>query len=351
MPIAMSATPSAVAKAAAVPLSLPSDPFQPPWLFRNGHIQTLAGTYLFGRASHRDPLSAVAAMQGEVLLDDGDRLVYHDDCPPEWKAGDRVVLLLHGLAGSHASPYMSRIAGVLFQRNVRTIRLNWRGCGTGLSLAKYPGHSGRSADLQATMDAICRRCPGSPISVVGFSMGGNVLLKLLGETGIERAAATKIDRAIAVSPPIDLSVTIKYIGIGWARIYDAYFAKTCLHNLRLRQRVRPDAIVPEGWFSRPPRNMREFDETFTAPVCGFASAADYYQRCSASRFLPGVGVPTLVIAAQDDPVVPFRPFQEASLSPLTVLSAPRNGGHLGFVTHTGPGWLDQQILNWMFSSN
>ena len=96
--------------------------------------------------------------------------------------------------------------------------------------------------------------------------------------------------------------------------------------------------------------MREFDESFTAPICGFASAQDYYARSSAKQFLPSICIPTLIIAAQDDPVVPFDPFGSAVLSPSTRLLAPRYGGHIGFVTHKGPGWLDQQILNWMLDA-
>ena len=327
----MTATPPESSSVTNVNPTEPSDLFQPSWLLRNGHIQTLAGTYLFGRTKDRSGLTTSVSTVGEVLVDDGDRLVYHDECPEDWRPGDRVALLLHGLAGSHASPYMER--------------LDWRGCGAGMSLARLPYHSGRSDDLRATITEVQSRCPSSPICLIGFSMGGNVALKLLGES-------SKIDgviRAVAVCPPIDLSETIEYINTGWARVYDAYFAKTCIRNVQHRQLVRPDAIVPEGWFGRPPRSMREFDETFTAPVCGFASAADYYSLCSAKQFLPGITVPTLIIAAQDDPVVPFGPFVDAKLSPTIKLRAPRHGGHLGFVTTNGPTWLDRQVIDWTIS--
>jgi predicted alpha/beta-fold hydrolase len=320
--------------------------FLPPWLFRNGHVQTLAGTYVFGRWKSRYRLPIETESIRHVTLADGDQLAYHDDCPPDWQPGDPVALILHGLAGSHESPYMLRLARRFYQQNVRSIRLNWRGCGTGISLARYPYHSGRSDDLQAVIQSIQTLCPDSPLSVIGFSMGGNVILKLLGEAGGNSAGNAGICRAVAVCPPIDLTTTIDHISNGLASAYNSYFAKTCVNNIRSRQQVRPDAIVPDDWFSRPPRSMREFDETFTAPVCGFSSAADYYTRCSANQFLPTIAVPTLIIAAQDDPVIPFAPFTKAVLSSWTQLRAPRHGGHVGFVTHAGPGWLDQQILNW-----
>jgi predicted alpha/beta-fold hydrolase len=342
----MSGTPSNSALTSINPLADRRVAFQPPWIFRNGHVQTLVGTYLFGRSDTNVDLPGATSVTGEVLLDDGDRLVFHDDCPMNWKPGDQVAVLLHGLAGSHKSPYMCRIARQLCQRGVRAIRLNWRGCGTGVSLARYPYHSGRSEDLLATINAIQSQCPDSPITVIGFSMGGNVALKLLGESEVNSSGHVRVARAIAVSPPIDLLTTIDYISTGLASVYDGYFAKTCIRNIRNRQQARPDAIVPENWFTRPPRSMREFDETFTAPICGFASAKDYYARCSAMQFLPAISTPTLIIAAQDDPVVPFSQYRNAVLSPSIQLLAPKHGGHIGFITHQGPGWLDQQIINW-----
>ena len=341
----MSATPSNPLSAA---INSPGGQihFRPPWFFRNGHLQTLAGTYLFGRSDTQIHCPSATSKVGEVLLDDGDRLVYHNDCPTTWKPGDRIALLLHGLAGSHQSPYMCRIARQLCQQGVRAIRLNWRGCGTGVSLARYPYHSGRSEDLLATLRVIECQYPQSPITIIGFSMGGNVALKLLGESNVIQAGQTQVDRAIAVCPPIDLLTTIEFISTGLASVYDGYFAKTCIRNVRNRQLARPDALVPQNWFEQPPRSMREFDETFTAPLCGFASAKDYYARCSANQFLPNISIPTLIIAAQDDPVVPFGPYRNAVLSPSVELLAPKHGGHIGFVTHRGPGWLDQQILRW-----
>jgi predicted alpha/beta-fold hydrolase len=347
----MSATPFEAANLPSRQLVERDNLFQPPWVLRNGHAQTLAGAYLFSRWPLRDACSNLTTAMGEVSLNDGDRLIFHDDCPTDWQQGDRVALLLHGLAGDHNSPYMPRIARQLNQRRVRTIRLDWRGCGAGTSLARYPYHSGRSADLEATLDELQRRFRNSSMSVIGFSMGGNVLLKLLGEAGALANGAAGISRAVAVCPPINLAVTVEYIRSGWARWYDRYFAKVCIRDVRRRLRVRPDSIVPDGWFGRLPRTMRDFDESFTAPVCGFSSAAAYYARCSACQFLPTIAVPTLIIAAQDDPVIPYAPFHEATLSPAVELRAPRHGGHLGFVTSSGPGWLDRQIIDWTLADD
>lgn len=318
--------------------------FRPPWIFRNGHVQTLAGMYVFAPFAGRQQAMSMASTTGEVLLSDGDRLVYHDDCPADWKPGDRVALLLHGLGGSHASPYMSRIARLLNRQRVRTFRLDWRGCGAGAALARYPYHSGRSNDAASAIAEINTRCPRSPIAVIGFSLGGNVALKLLGEARDSTDDIAAVDRAIAVCPPIDLCTTVKSLRKGLARLYDRYFCRACIRDVRKRQRLRPDAVVPQGWTSQRPRTLYEFDETFTAPVCGFPSARDYYARSSANQFLAAIRIPTLVIAAQDDPLIPFHQFEAAVYSPTTQLRAPRHGGHLGFCLPRG--WLDRQIVEW-----
>jgi predicted alpha/beta-fold hydrolase len=323
-----------------------TQPFRPSWFFRNGHVQTLAGMYIYGPRANRHNSAPCPSTSGDVLLSDGDRLVYQDDCPAGWKPGDRVALLLHGLSGSHASPDMTRIASLLNQKNVRTVRLDWRGCGAGVALARYPYHSGRSDDLLAAIAEITLRCPGSPMTVIGVSLGGNVALKLLGEARGAAECLAAVDRAIAVCPPIDLTTTVKSLRNGLAQLYDRHFCKVCISDVRHRQRFRPDAIVPEGWFARLPRTLYEFDDTFTAPVSGFESAADYYAKSSSNQFLPAIKIPTLVIAAQDDPVVPFHQFQVADYSSTTKLLAPRHGGHMGFCTAHGLGWLDQHIVAW-----
>jgi predicted alpha/beta-fold hydrolase len=324
------------------------DPFRPSWIYRNGHVQTLASMYVYSPWARSQLCTSCTSTAGEILLSDGDRLVYHDDCPSGWKAGDRVALLLHGLSGSHASPYMSRIGGLINQRNLRTFRLDWRGCGAGIALARYPYHSGCSNDLLATIAEIKIRCPGSPMTVIGFSLGGNVTLKLLGEArdsaDADRLAA--VDRAIAVCPPIDLSTTVKSLCQGWTQLYDRYFCNACIRDVRNRQQLRPDAVVPDGWFSRPPRSLYEFDDTFTAPVSAFESAADYYTKSSSNQFLTSIRIPTLIIAAQDDPVLPFGQFEAADYSSTTILLAPRHGGHMGFCTARGLGWLDRHVVEW-----
>lgn len=337
--------------AASLELPVHNHHFLPWWPLRNGHVQTLAGTYLFGRWTSRNALPSATLTLGEVVLDDGDRLVFQDDCPPGWQPGDPVVLLLHGLTGDHASPYMKRIASKFYRRNIRAVRLDWRGSGAGIALARYPYHSGRSADLLATIEVLQRRFPESPLNVVGFSMSGNILLKLLGEFGAAGKGDAGIAKAVAVCPPIDLIFTVDKLRFGLASAYDRYFTKACVRDVCRRKEVRTDAVIPAGWLSLNPRTLREFDETFTAPVCGYASADDYYARSSALQVLPAITVDTLVIAAADDPVIPFEQFLKADYPPTVRLHATRHGGHMGFVTARGSGWMDDQVINWILGNS
>jgi uncharacterized protein len=320
------------------PGSLPA--FRQHPLLRGGHLQTLAGVFLPG-AKH-----PYRAKQHQVALDDGDRIVLHDDCPANWKPGDRTALLIHGLAGCHQSPYMQRIAAKLADRGARTFRMDLRGCGAGFGLARLPYHSGRSEDAAAALKAIAETCPGSPTTLIGFSLGGNITLKLLGELG--EKACGGLDSAIAVCPPIDLAAAVERISLPLNRPYDRHFVKLLSKQLHQRRRVLPDAPAPS--FARPPRGLWEFDDQYTAPVSGFGGAADYYRRASSAPFAAGIRRPALVIASRDDPLVPWRPFLRLAGLPFVQLEITERGGHLGFIGRSGfdsdRRWLDWRIVEW-----
>jgi predicted alpha/beta-fold hydrolase len=315
------------------------DPFVAAWWLRGGHRQTLLG-FWFGRNG-----VDVAGRKHCIPLGDDDRLIVHDSQPDSWQPGDRVAVLCHGLAGSHASGYLRRIACRLLLRGVRVVRVDWRGCGAGVGLSKLPYHSGRSDDLAAVIGWVRRQSPTSPVSVVGFSLSGNIVLKWLGEA--PDAIPACVDNAVAVSPPIDLKACVTSLGQGVNRLYDRYFVRLCLEQVAANVAANPAA---RAWSGPPPRGMYEFDDRFTAPAWGFQSADDYYARCSASRFLGNVAVQTLVITAADDPLVPPEPWQRNPLSDRIHCTVTPSGGHMGFLasgrtaeTH----WLDDQILNWI----
>ncbi len=313
--------------------------FRPHPLLRGGDVQTLAGVYLPG------PRCIYKARQRIVTLSDGDRLVLHDDSPPGWRAGDRTALMIHGLGGCHQSPYMKRIAARLEQEGVRVFRMDLRGCGAGLALAKLPYHSGRSEDAAAALKTIGELCPGSPTALIGFSMGGNITLKLLGELGDQPCG--HLDRAVAVCPPIDLAPAVENLHRPRNRLYERHFIRSLVRQVRRREQVIPD--LPVTHFRPLPRSLWEFDDVFTAPVSGFGRAADYYRAAGAVRVVEGIRLPAFVIAAEDDPLIPVTPLERLRGCSSVELCITRHGGHVGFVgwRQGGRRWLDERIAEWV----
>jgi hypothetical protein len=281
-----------------------------------------------------------------VTLDDGDQIVLHDDRPPAWQAGDRVALLVHGLGGSHLSACVVRAAAKLNAAGVRTFRQDLRGCGAGVRLAKLPFHSGRSEDVAAALMFVADHCPDSPITLIGFSLGGNLVLKLLGESS--QAAECGVDSAITVCAPIDLRASCQHLIQRRNRFYDRRFVAQLLRQYALRQKLRPDA--PTVTPPHRPRNLWEVDEMLTAPIGGFDGAEDYYARCSSRQFLGAIDVPTRILFAIDDPLVPASQYDDLTLPGSVQLCATEHGGHLGFVSRRNCAndrqWLDRQIVDW-----
>jgi len=315
--------------------------FVSPWLLQGGHRQTLAGVWKPQRFPDE------TARQHRVCLEDGDQVVVHEDVPGGWRTGDRVALLVHGLAGSHASPYMRRIASRLNGRGVRTFRLDQRTCGAGLTIARRAYHCGRSDDVRTVLWRLSEWCPGSPLALLGFSMGGNIALKMAGEDPGRNPPV--LESIFAACPPIELHRCVRHLQRGIGRMYDQYFARLLREHVRVWQQANPEA--PAITFRRPPRSIEEFDDVFTAPLGGFASAADYYQKSSAAQFIPSIRVPTLIIAAQDDPMVDPRPLEEIGQTHPVSVHLAEGGGHMGFLSQgqSDPDgwWLDWRAVEWV----
>jgi predicted alpha/beta-fold hydrolase len=323
-------------------------PFIPHPLVRGGHAQTVLGCYLPGLTW------TAGGKRHLVSLPDGDQLVLHDDEPndeAEWHAADRVALLVHGLGGSHQSTYMLRTAAKLVAKGVRVFRMDLRGCGAGTGLAMLPVHAGRSEDVGAALAHVIETCPDSPVFLVGFSMGANLVLKLLGELGLQRPA--NLAGALAVAPPIDLIACAQNMETGLNMLYNRKFLRNLLREAVLRSKRVPREFAPP--LHPLPRHLRDFDKRFTAPLGGFESAEDYYHRASSAPLLKEIDAPTVVLAAADDPIVPVGPFAAASYSSSTQLVIVPSGGHLGFFAKKGADpdrrWLDWRIVDWVTTSS
>jgi predicted alpha/beta-fold hydrolase len=310
---------------------------------RGGHAQTIAGAYLPGRAY------PYRATRHQLLLPDGDALVLHDDCPPVWQPSDRSVLLLHGLAGCFLSPYMQRLAGKFRDAGARAFRLDLRGAGAGMRLAKRACHGGRSDDAAAALRFIAELCPNSPTTLIGFSLGGNISLKLLGEIGSGHCG--NLVAGVAVSPPVELATCCKRIQRRDNRVYERRFVRTLLRQHADRVRQTPGAVrAPE---SRVPRTLFELDDLMTAPINGFGNAERYYRECSSAPFVPQIARPTLILAAADDPLIPVEIFERLQLPAAVQLHIAPGGGHLGFIARrhgdADRRWMDWRLLDWVLA--
>ncbi len=309
-----------------------------------GHRQTLAGTWWPG------VLRPEQATIRRVDLLDGDALVLHDDAPADWVIGGRTAILLHGLAGCFRSPYLVRTAEKLNARGIRTFRMDLRGNGAGFGLAIKPYHAGCSEDLLAAVRHVEALCPGSPIALIGFSLGGNIVLKTVGESPQQLPAS--ISRAMAVNPPIDLARCTHGLTRWPLTRYDRYFVRLLLRRLESLSQVRTD------WepyrFDQPPTRLIDFDDQYTAPRSGFLNAADYYERCSSEQFLPAIQVPTLLLTSRDDPMIPPELFRRARLSPNCRLHIAHGGGHLGYLGRGSVDpdgrWLDWRVVDWVLAN-
>jgi predicted alpha/beta-fold hydrolase len=321
--------------------TFPGIDFRPHPLFRSGHAQTWLASWWTGE------LQQYGAREVLVQTTCGDQLVLHDDQPTEWRDGDPVTLLIHGLGGCHRSPYMVRIAAKLNARGVRTFRMDMRGCGTGSQLARQPGHAGRSEDVAAAVAQLKAICPQSPRIAVGFSLGGNLLLKWLGESGDD--ARHGVDRALAVSTPVDLALCARNLQRRERRLYDRFFVRALLRQIpQLRGHFSGLADID---LSRPPRTLYEFDDRVTAPLSGFSGAEEYYRRCSAAPLLGAIQTPTVLLSALDDPLIPCDMYQALSPSKAVAIRLLQHGGHVGFFGRGGRDpdwhWMDWRVADFV----
>jgi uncharacterized protein len=312
-------------------------------LVRGGHLQTILGCYFF----HQHV--PYAATRHLVKLADGDQIAVHDDRPLKWQPNDPVALLVHGLGGSHQSGYMQRCASKLNAHGVRVFRMDLRGCGAGMGLAKQLCHAGRSEDVAAVLDDINQRCVFSPATVIGFSMGANMVLKLAGEW--QHQPPENVVGVMAVAPPVDLGVCCTNVQNALRGVYDRTFVNGLRRYIIQRQRSNPE--IPTPPLPSNVRRIREFDAHVTAPLSGFRDAEDYYTRASSGPFLTKIRIPTLIVAAQDDPIVPVAIVQQAKISDAVKMVIADGGGHLGYIAAKGNDpdcrWLDWRVVEWVLS--
>ncbi|HKB37779.1 MAG TPA: alpha/beta fold hydrolase [Gemmataceae bacterium] len=317
--------------------------FRPPPGLDNPHVQTVLGQLLTGARFCRP------SRERHVRLADDDTIVLHDSVPFGWTPRDRVALLLHGLGGCATSPHCGRVGRRLLDAGLRVVRMDLRGSGRGAGLARRRYHGGISEDVRAAAAAIRHWAPEAPLVLIGFSLGGNIALKLAGEAADQPGPG--LERVAVVGPPIDMARCSALLADPVNRIYNAYFVKVLMRQHEERRGLIPD--LPKVEFSEK-MTLRTWDERVVAPQWGFDGADDYYRRSSALPLIPNIQVPTLILTARDDPIIAVEPFEELKAPPHVEVRIERFGGHLGFVgLHPVGGlrWADQCLVQWVLRSS
>ena len=322
--------------------------FRPLPLLGNPHVQTILGNLLTGVP--RTP----RVYKRTVALPDGDRIMLHETAPrrisplpPGEGSGVRlrapIALLVHGLGGSHRSGYMTRMTNRLGDLGWRVFRMDLRGAGAGIRLARRFYNAACSEDVRIVVENLSVAFPDTPLTVLGFSLGGNIALKFAGELAARPLPSL---RAVAtIAPPIDLVRCSELL----ARFpfYDAFYVHHLTSQVTQHQQYLPD--VPKVVFPRR-MNLRQFDDFYTAPRWGYADALDYYRQASALPWIPAIRVPTFILAARDDPFVAVEPFETLPALTAVEIHISAHGGHLGFLGRDGFGgirWAEAQLVNWL----
>jgi predicted alpha/beta-fold hydrolase len=306
----------------------------PPWL-SNRHAQTLYGALLA-------PAPRIAFRRERWDTPDGDfvDVDFIDGVP-----GSPWVHLYHGLEGSSNSPYARMLMSYVAQRGWRGSVFHFRGCSGEPNRLARAYHSGDTEEIDWSLARVRKLAERAPLYVAGVSLGGNAFVKWLGERGA--SACRVVDRAAAVSAPLDLMAAGEALGRGFGRLYSRHFLGTLKASALARLERFPGLY--DAALVRRANSLRAFDNVVTAPLHGFRDTDDYWTRASAKPHLKGIRVPTLLLNARDDPFLPAAALPAPDeVSKAVRLEFPDRGGHVGFVTAPFPGhieWLPQRLLH------
>lgn len=314
-------------------------PFEPFSIFSDPNHQTILSSYL-------NFLWEPPSERKAVTLPDGDKIMIEITTPKTWKPNDLTVVLVHGLCGSHRSPNLVRMVKRLEPLGIRGVRYNMRGCGSGRGYAKNIYHSGRSEDLFEVLKVLKKEHPESPIVLIGFSLGGNIVLKLVGEMNV--IGSKYLKSVIAVSPPVDLYSSVQMLGDERNGLYERYFYKLLRSDVHYRHKKFKD--LPRVHL---PRNLKlyEFDQLYTAPFCGFKNAIDYYNKCSAAHVVEDIDIPCRILLSEDDPIIASSSLDRYTLPSNINVFKTKKGGHMGYLgsprSEKGFYWLDSLLIDWI----
>jgi uncharacterized protein len=308
---------------------------------RGGHLQTLASFFL----PRRIPLPS--AEKRLIEVEPGVKLLCH--C--HWQT-DRenalTVIIVHGLEGSSESQYMLGIAAKGLAAGMNVVRMNQRNCGGTDDLSATLYHSGRSQDIAAVAQNLLHQDRISRFALAGFSMGGNLVLKLAGEWG--REAPPQFRAVVAVCPSMNLAASADALHLRANRLYEYYFMWQLRRRLRAKARLFPKAF--DAARLRGVTTLRDFDDKITAYYCGFEGASDYYERSAAANVIDHIAVPTLILHAANDPFIRILPEtrQRILSNPNIIFLETEDGGHCSFLAKPDGDdgrWAERRVVEFL----
>ena len=310
-----------------------NDSYQPGFIFRNGDINSIA-TALF----RKPPLPSYERLRLRTL--DEDFL----DLDTVFNNNKRLAILCHGLEGSSRSQYILSLSSLLSENNFDVIAMNFRSCSGEINKQRRMYHSGETSDLNFIIDRYTDQY--DEINLVGFSLGGNVVLKYVGEK--YEQLNPKIKRAVAVSVPCDLSAGVQTLRKWRNRLYEHKFLSSLFEKVKLKHQQFPDLFNVS--LLKKVKSVWDYDHYFTGPVHGFDGAEDYYAKSNCKQFLHQINIPSLILTATDDPFLPEEcyPYSIAEQSNFLNLLVTRYGGHVGYATPGGGYfWSDRIIFDYL----
>jgi hypothetical protein len=308
---------------------------------RGGHIQTVANFFLRRR---------IAPPPGErrlIEVESGVKVLCHCHWQPERKDA-LTVIIVHGLEGSSESPYMLGIAAKGMAAGMNVVRMNQRNCGGTDALSATLYHSGRSQDIAAIAQNLLHEDQISRFALAGFSMGGNLVLKLAGEWGNE--GPPQFRAVVAVCPSMNLAASADALHLAPNRIYEYYFMWQLRRRLRMKARLFPGAFDTARL--RGVTTLREFDDKITAYYCGFQGASDYYERSAAANVVDHIAVPALILHAANDPFIRILPEtrQKILSKPNIAFVETEDGGHCSFLAKPDGDdgrWAERRVVEFL----
>jgi predicted alpha/beta-fold hydrolase len=329
--------------------------FQPRRFLSNGHLQTIIGNYL----SREDRLPKPTVELVEVSPAVESQIASQVLCHCHWQPGAvrsacPTAIIVHGLEGSSNSQYVVGNANKLWSAGCNVVRMNMRNCGRTERLTSTLYHSGLSGDVRAVMLHFMKLHALESISLIGYSMGGNLVLKLAGELGTD--APPQLHSVIGVSPAVDLGPSADALHEPANRLYEMKFLRALLQRFRRKVRLFPRAYNPNHAVGL--KSLRDFDDRITALYSGFASASDYYYRAAAARVLGRIAIPTLIVNAMDDPFIRLTAETRQKIaqnSHITFIES-AHGGHCAFLAQPDPAtgydgyWAEHTLLRFLLAN-